>query len=289
MLPADQGLGADHFAGLHVDLGLVIQQKLVPAQGETNALQAIVLDLDGIVLGNIEQMVAVLASLLGGVHGLVRVAHQYIRIRAVLRVERDTHAGRDLQACLTGDHGVGDCDQHALQYPLTILCLFQVDQYRHKLVAAYAREGVAFAQCRFHALRYGDQQFIAHAMSMGVVYFLEAVQIQKHHRQRIVASLALQQGPLQSVGQQDPVGQVGQGIVVGNVLQPLLVLLHGCDVGEQGDEVLCFARGIADGTDGLHFGKNLAVLASIPDFAVPVFLFAETLPHGCVVLRRVPA
>jgi hypothetical protein len=60
-------------------------------------VQAFALALDGGVQHDVEQVVAVLASLLGLVHGLVGMAHQQLRLRAVLRVDRHAHAGADLQ------------------------------------------------------------------------------------------------------------------------------------------------------------------------------------------------
>ena len=40
------------------------------------------------------------------------------------------------------------------------------------------------------------------------------------------------------------------------------------------------STGIAHGADGLQFGKDLAVFAPVPDFAVPVAMLQQVRPHG---------
>ena len=41
--------------------------------------------------------------------------------------------------------------------------------------------------------------------------------------------------------------------------------------------------------DGLHLGIHLAVLAPVPDFAVPLAFLDQTAPHGSVEIRSLPS
>ncbi len=45
---------------------------------------------------------------------------------------------------------------------------------------------------------------------------------------------------------------------------------------------------IAHRADGLHFHKQLAAFAPVPDFAVPVVFFQQAFPHGLKVSLVVP-
>jgi hypothetical protein len=56
--------------------------------------------LHGRIVGYVKQVIAVLASLFGQVHGLIGMAYERIGIYIVLRVKGDADAGRDLHALI---------------------------------------------------------------------------------------------------------------------------------------------------------------------------------------------
>ena|GEM_PF-4743398 len=71
MLPADQGFGAQHLTGAHVDLRLEIKQELPIGKCILYAVQSFVPEAQRTILLRIENVISILASLLGKIHGLV--------------------------------------------------------------------------------------------------------------------------------------------------------------------------------------------------------------------------
>jgi hypothetical protein len=70
-----------------------------------------------------------------------------------------------------------------------------------------------------------NQEFIAGAMTQAVIDDLEAVEVEKQHRELMVrARMAALDGLLQPLVEAASIGQVGQAIVIGDVLQLLGVL-----------------------------------------------------------------
>ena len=114
MLPADQRLDADRPASAHVHLGLVVQHELPLLESGADLLQAVALALGSRVVRQVEKVVAVLACLLGQVHGLVRVAHQQVGADAVLRVDRHADARGHAEALAAQDHGLRRSQQQPL-------------------------------------------------------------------------------------------------------------------------------------------------------------------------------
>lgn len=82
------------------------------------------------VLGDVEYVIAILAQLLGEVHGLIGVAHEQVGIRAVTRIKGDADAGGYLQ-CVAIDHerprgGV----QQSFQNRVAIVAVIEIDQHQ---------------------------------------------------------------------------------------------------------------------------------------------------------------
>ena len=184
VLPADERLGPHHLVGHHVDLGLVVQHKLVLRQGTLNLVHTLALRLDGRVRLHIEHVVTVFAGLFGQVHGLVGMAQQQIGVGIVLREQGHANAGRHLQG--RASHLCNRsrcCMQQALQHGLAVRGLGQVHEHHHKLVTPHACQRIAFAQRFFHAFRQSHQQLVTHVVPVHVVHGLESVQIEVGHGQ----------------------------------------------------------------------------------------------------------
>ncbi len=71
MLPQDQRLSPHHLAGVHVDLRLVVQHKLMLLQRQADAAQAFMVDTQTAVLHRIKDVIPVFASHFGLIHGQV--------------------------------------------------------------------------------------------------------------------------------------------------------------------------------------------------------------------------
>ncbi len=94
MVPADQRLDAEQFAGAELDLGLVVEAEFVVAQAFAQAL----LDLETLddTLAEIGRILggAVVAKRLGAIHRDVAVGEQGRYVDAIVRIHRDTDTGR---------------------------------------------------------------------------------------------------------------------------------------------------------------------------------------------------
>jgi PAS domain S-box-containing protein len=268
VLPAQQCLGTHHHPGAQIDLGLVVQQQLVLCERLFQPLQLFAVHLHLFVVFRVEQVVAVLALLLGGVHGLVGMTQQGVGVGIVMRVQREANAGRHLHLGIANGHGLGNAAQHALQHAVAFLGVAQVGQQQHKLVAAQAGQGVVFAQHCLQAAGNFNQQLVAHVVAMQVVHFFEAVQVEHAHGQGELVAPCAGQGHFHAVTQQAAVGHARQHVVLGNVGQLGLVGLQPRDVAEHGQVVRQLAIVALHGGDGQDFGIQLAGFAPVPDRCV---------------------
>ena len=280
VLPADQGLCADHLAGAQIDLGLVVQHQLVLGQGLTDALQAFMVAAHMAILLGIKDMAAVLAQQLGLVHGLIGLAQQLVGVHRIgLRVGGHPHAGRDLQAQRADQYRLGCRGQDAVDRWQPVTELTVVVQHGHELIPTQARQGVALAQGVAHAQGQGHEQLVAHFVTMPVVHLLETVEVEVKHGQAQLTLPRVCHGLLQPRAQQHPIGQACQGIVLGVVAQLLLVGFQRRDVGKQRHILPHLPLRILHGADGLHLGIVLATLAAVPQLTLPVTSVEQGAPH----------
>jgi len=287
VLPAHQRLGADHPAVAHIDLGLVEQAQLALLQRLRQPPQPFLAETALAVVLGVEDLVAVAAFFLGLVHRLVGVAQQGVRVLLVLRVERDADAGRDLDADVAQLHRLGDGVQYPLQAVAAGLQVGQAGQQQHELVAAEARQGVAALQRVLQPLGDLYQQPVADLVAVAVVDRLEAVQIHEADRQPVAAALRLGDGLPHALGQQHAVGEVGERVVVRHLRQAVFLRLHHRDVGEHRDVVAHIAGLVVDYRHRQQQRRHLAVLAPVPDLALPVAAALQLVAHGEVEHRVV--
>ena len=168
----------------------------------------------------IEQVVAVLARLLGGVHGVIGVPNQRVGVALVSREHRDADAGRNAATRLAVQIiGLPDSDKQAVDRGDTFVVVDQVAEQDNKFIAAQARHGVAAAHTGAQPARHFDQHPVAGRMAQAVVDFLEAIQIQVADGNVQTTAPATPNRLRQTVGDQQAVGQTGQRIVAGNTFQ----------------------------------------------------------------------
>ena len=157
MLPADQGFGTKYGAGAHIDLGLVIQNELILLEGLRDTVQAAIVGPGLLVLFRVEDVITVLAGLLGLVHGLIGVAQQGVGIATILWVQGDAEAGRDLNDGLTDFDRGGRGLQQSMQDVFAFDPAVQVGEYGDELVTAQTGQRVAAAQVVAQTLRQRNQ------------------------------------------------------------------------------------------------------------------------------------
>ena len=235
-LPAHQRLGAHHARRAHIDLGLVMQHQFVA--------------LDGLVQGAFEfelfapatrQLRAVdgrriAPGRLGRVHRDVGIAQQIGDVFAVVREQRDAHAGGD-KALLAGDEDrLAQGVQDALRDALGVAQIDDLGQQRHELIAAQAAhrleravrpraDGVQGAvgdlfgvpHATAQAARDLDQQLVTRGMTQGVVDDLEAVQVNQQQRRLVAHAPRVIERALGAPDQLAAVGQARQRIEIGQM------------------------------------------------------------------------
>jgi hypothetical protein len=125
-------------------------------------------------------------------------------------------------------------------------------------------------------------------VAQGIVDVLEPIKIQEHHRDVTAMAVAScrGQGLLKPALKVGAVGQVGQGVEMRQMVDLLFCRLALRDVDEAADVVLNVAVCAADGGDRKPLRVDAAVLASVPDFALPLAGAPDRLPHGAIRLRR---
>ncbi|MCY1425710.1 hypothetical protein D9M71_415050 [compost metagenome] len=158
----------------------------------------------------------------------------------------------------------------------------QAGQQDDEFVAAQAGHGVDVAQLLAQAMGDALEQQVAHWVAETVVDVLEAVEVDEKNGAVEVVVGGFDQRQLQAALEQQAVGQAGERVVVGLVVEPRLGVLERRDVGEHTDVVGDLLLAIAHGADGEPFGVGLAVLAAVPDLALPVPFAIQLVPHGGV-------
>ena len=223
MLPAGQRLEAFHLAGRDVDDRHVVEQQLVAqeraAQVGLHLQMAGRRRLAGLAL---EDGGARLAQRLGAVHRHVRVAQHVLGLLVIGGPDRgaDAGAGADFLAAELERlahyfvHAVGDADG--------VGGSAHVVEPHGELVAAVARQRVAFAQARFQPPRDLLQQLIAGLVAEGVVDGLEAVDVDEEDRESIILVTARSiKGMAKQIEEQRAIRQPGERVVARVVRHPL--------------------------------------------------------------------
>ncbi len=127
-----------------------------------------------------------------------------------------TRTGRDADAQRRDERA-----EHALGRPLRLDRRRRVLEQDRELVAAEARGEVVLAQRRAQALGDRHEQRVAGRMAERVVDALELVEVEEHHRRRVVVA---RERRLDAQREERAVGESGQRIVARLVREPLLEL-----------------------------------------------------------------
>ena len=277
--PADQGFGTDHGVGVQAGLGLERQAQFVAVQCASQFLleRDAFAGLGGEVTGVAFDAVAAFGF--GAVHGRVGVFDQRGDVCAVGGEQAAADAGADEEFVFSGLKRRTEAGQQFVGDADGVAGLQQAGQQDDELITAEPGDGVDVAQVFLEALGDAFEQQVADRVSEAVVDVFEAVQVQKQHGAQASGLFAVQQGGLQAVFEQGAVGQAGEGVVVGLVVQACLSVLEAGDVGEHGDEMGDEVVLVAHGADGQPARVDVAVLAAVIDFALPVAFRGQLMPH----------
>ena len=213
MEPANERLDRDDTPGLEVDLGLIVEAQLIPAQRQLKLL----LDREEVerarVHQGVEQLRASPAPLLGGVQREVGVAQHQLRRRGRQPVaDADADAGGLLEPVSFVDERRGERGANTLGNPsrLVFACVLAEDR---ELVAAEARNRVLGPGRTGQPPCHLDEDGVAGQVAEPVVGQLEVVEVEEQHAELARAAPGPQERVAQAVEEQGPVGQARQGVV----------------------------------------------------------------------------
>src|SRR5438093_10898968 len=222
MPPAQQRLETADEAALEGHLGLVVEEKLFlidgPAQRRLHphARERPLVHLAG------EVLVGVAALFLGAIHGGVGVHDQGFGVVAVGREQGDADARADIGVVRIELERSGESVEDLLRDDARVPRFRQVRYDRAELVAAEPAHRIAAA----HALRKTGRRFleqlVSGAVPLGVVYQLEAVEVDEEHRHALPAAPSVRHGFQQAVVKEVPVGEPGERVELRQALEALL-------------------------------------------------------------------
>lgn len=136
-----------------------------------------------LVQARVEEAEVVAALILGAIHGDVGMLDQGLMRDAVIGVDGDADAGRDVELVAAEMERGLQRRQDLFGDVGGVVARADVWQEQQELIAADARQGVALAQAMAQALAHQLQQFVADQMAQGVVDRFETIQVQEHHGQ----------------------------------------------------------------------------------------------------------
>jgi hypothetical protein len=212
VLPAHQRLRAAHPPAVEVDLGLVVQDELVAAEGPAQVAE------QGQPAGRVHvepRLVgddAVLADL-RLVHRDVGRAQHAALVAAVLGGEGQPDAGLDAQGHALDDERLVQLDQAALGERVRAGGAVDVGEQHGELVAAEPGHGVGGSHDRLESRRDLAEHEVAVVVAEGVVDLLEPVEVEEQHGAAAAAPAAELQRRLQPVAEQPAVRQAGELVV----------------------------------------------------------------------------
>jgi hypothetical protein len=228
VLPAQQGLGPDHCAVGGADLRLVEQHELAPLERGKDFLAQLQALLDHLRRFGREHAEGVAAIGLGRVHGGVGIVEQFVRRVLAGLAERDADAGahRDLQ--MVDRDRLGHALQDAgRQRPGRLEV--GVGEHEHEFVAADPRDRGVGVREGGQAAPDLLQGLVAGLVAVGVVDFLEVVEVDEQRADHAVARQRL----IERAQAAEAVVQAGQAVVGRHVDQARLGFLARGDVGKE--------------------------------------------------------
>ncbi len=166
----------------------------------------------------------VLAVALGLVHRGVRVFQQFVDGLAVVGIQRDAHAGRDVK--LISIHAVrfGKGLQDLVGQDDGVFPVPHIRDKEGEFVFAHAGQGVPGSNDTLQSAGNFHQKQVADTVARRVVDVLEMVQIEKHDGDPFLCPFRLQDGLVETVAVQNPIGQMREIVEVGKPVKVILTL-----------------------------------------------------------------
>ena len=248
VLPSDQGFEADNPVVLERKLWLINQTELFslhrPSEG--------IVDLEGTARSCLhfrcEEAIIVAPVLLGPIHGSIRTAPERIEIHAIGRINGNTD--RNSQVDFVALDIIllrRDIQNPFSQIGSAIGIGTRKDQY--EFIATEPGNGILVPDGILQSFSELFEQFVANAVSKGIVDVLEIVQIEEHQGQRLMAPVRQTDGKIASDMQQRPVRQAGQRIEMGQPLDTFFRFFSFGQIGKGANIVRYLVLGVPHGLD----------------------------------------
>jgi len=122
-----------------------------------------------------------------------------------------------------------------------------------------------------------------------IVDHLETIEVDEHQRDPVPFAASHGQRLVEQLLQAEAVEQTGQHVVMGNVVQPLFRGALGRDIGEVRDVVAGIPLIVTNQRNRHPLRIDPAVLAPVPDLALPETALVDVVPHPLILFPRRPA
>ena len=232
----------------------------------------------GIHLG-VEEPVMPASAPLGGIQGRVGVADQRLGVLAIVRIHRNAHGNTGFHGAQFQHDRFGHGTQQAVAKFGQFILVLGLGPHDQKFIACLPTQGIRLSQATFQPGRHYLEYLIAHRVPMAIVDKFEIVEIEAENREFAPVLMGEVQGLLQTLPPQQTVGQPRQRVVIGEELDLLLSLLELGNIGEQAHVAQQLAVLIHDTGYRQPLGINFAILATIPDFALPAAFGLQAGPE----------
>ncbi len=277
-----------------VHLRLVGQEEALPSDGCAQILLDVGACSHHGLHARVEKAQGVAARRLGLVHGQVSPLHQLVDADLLPAKQGNADARRIVIVVTRQVVGAVEqlddllADDPALAGRL-LGPLAEVLEHDHEFVAPETGNRIPLAHAAAQPLADLLQQAIAHVVPERVVERLEIVEIDEQQRALALAAHARRDGYPQTIVQQAAVRQAGQRVIEREMPDLFLCRLVRAHVGERRHVVGHHAVAIPDRGNRQPLREDLAILAAIPDLALPDAVAFDALAHRCVEARVVPS
>ena len=220
MLPAHQGLEADHPAALHVDLGLVGQQELVVREAGLDPLADALFLLLFVRLAGIEEMDLAAAGPLGEEHRMLRLLQHDLGRLLALAHQRHADAGAQPRRAVLQPERMREPGQDLLQQGLGMGRVVDEQQQR-ELVAPDPGDAGIVRHRGLQAARHLPQHCIPAHRAETLVDVAEMVEVEVADRQQALAVAVAHRRRIQLLERGHAIGQPRQCVMARQQVEPL--------------------------------------------------------------------
>ncbi len=217
--------------------------------------------------------------MLGSIHGLVGVLHQHIGAGAIVGIQGDADAGRNVGNFLLQVERRAHLFENFLGNTHHVARIVQLAQDDGEFIPAQPGHDIAAADAGGKTDCHFLEQQIALVMAQRVVDLLEIVEVDEHQRHGQQGTVRFFHFQPQMLMEHAPVRQAGEGVEIGLPPDQFFGCLLLGDVGEQTHVPERFAVLVVDGIETQRHQVVLAVLVLMPQFAFPLAAGGDRLLH----------